>query len=30
MAAGGRKFSFEEIEKIRTAAEWPKRPPSSK
>lgn len=30
MAAGGRKFTQEEIEKIRTAAEWPKRPPSSK
>ena len=30
MAAGGRKFSYDEIEKIRTAAEWPKRPPSSK
>ncbi len=29
MAAGGRKFTFDQIEKIRTAAEWPKRPPTS-
>ncbi len=29
MAVGGRKFSGEDIEKIRTAAEWPKKPPTS-
>ncbi|CAN5567046.1 YkgJ family cysteine cluster protein [soil metagenome] len=30
MAVGGRKFTLEQIEQIRTAAEWPKRPPTSK